>query len=368
MPPKSNITVKAQTLDFESKVDEIAKLVRSFVELKSGFGEDHVKSRTMQNILKQFDIDHTGKLDAKEFSRALDYMNITYTPDERDALFDRFDTDQSGTLSFKEFSDAMFGVVPAPLGNPEARGVVKKFKEKMIKRAGDQGVRGMTRSLVLMDKDGSNCLSKEELFNGLQKYGLRECTLADVDVLLKHFDRDGSGTISLTEFFRALRGHMPKRRVELVRQAYKILDVNGDENITLEELARAYDVSGHPAVKKGEKTPEQVLKEFSASWDKNPDGNITWAEWLDYYSDISAGIELDDYFELMMRNCWHISGGTGVAANTTCRRVLVTHKDGHQTIEEIKNDLGIGPKDLDKMRERLAEQGIRDITKIEIYS
>lgn len=41
-----------------------------------------------------------------------------------------------------------------------------------------------------------------------------------------------------------------------------------------------------------------------------------------------------------MRNAWHISGGQGVCGNTTCRRVLVTHADGTQTVEEIPNDLG----------------------------
>ena len=44
----------------------------------------------------------------------------------------------------------------------------------------------------------------------------------------------------------------------------------------------------------------------------------------------------------MIRNAWHISGGEGWCANSSCRRVLVTHNDGHQTVEEIKNDIGMG--------------------------
>lgn len=366
MPPKpaAAVATKGPILDFESRVDEVTKLLRSFVELKSGFGEDHVKSRTLQNILKQFDIDHTGALDSREFAKALDYMNITCTDDERECLFARFDGNRSGTVTFKEFGDAVFGLVPAPLGNPEARAVIKKFKEKMLARAGDNAVRGLTRSLSLMDKDASGTLSKEELFNGLQRYGVA-CTLADCDIVLKHFDRNGEGRVDLTEFLRGIRGHLPTKRIELVRLAYSILDGNHDQSVTLDELRSAYDVSKHPAVVKGEKTANQVLQEFSSGWDKSGDGVITFDEWCDYYADISASIERDDYFETMIRNCWHISGGS--VGNTTCRRVLVTFKDGRQSIEEIKNDLGIGPKDVDKMKANLEKQGLKDIVKIELY-
>ena len=63
---------------------------------------------------------------------------------------------------------------------------------------------------------------------------------------------------------------------------------------------------------------------------------VTFTEFSDYYSSVSASIDDDDYFELMMRNSWHISGGEGWCANSSCRRVLVTHADGRQTVEEIK--------------------------------
>jgi hypothetical protein len=70
----------------------------------------------------------------------------------------------------------------------------------------------------------------------------------------------------------------------------------------------------------------------------------------------------------MMRNAWHISGGKGWCANSTCRRVLVTHNDGHQSVQEIKNDLGMKDDDFDAMRENLKSQGINDVKEIELAS
>ena len=68
------------------------------------------------------------------------------------------------------------------------------------------------------------------------------------------------------------------------------------------------------------------------------DGIITFQEFHEYYRDISAGIDSDDYFELMVRNAWHISGGEGAAANTSCRRVLVTHSDKSEEVVEVRSD------------------------------
>ena len=68
---------------------------------------------------------------------------------------------------------------------------------------------------------------------------------------------------------------------------------------------------------------------------------MTAQEFEQYYSNVSSSIDDDDYFELMMRNAWHISGGEGWCANSSNKRVLVTHADGSQTVEEVKNDLGV---------------------------
>ena len=109
-----------------------------------------------------------------------------------------------------------------------------------------------------------------------------------------------------------------------------------------------YDTSKHPDVIKGTKTPQEVLSEFLETFEvgsTDKDGKVTFEEFEHYYSNVSSSIDDDDYFELMMRNAWHISGGEGWCANTANRRVLVTHADGKQTVEEVKNDLGIAADD-----------------------
>merc|ERR1711907_201255 len=111
---------------------------------------------------------------------------------------------------------------------------------------------------------------------------------------------------------------------------------------TIQEFMDAYNANEHPEVQAGKMTPQEAVSEFMEVFDSDqPDGVITLPEFMDYYKGLSVGIENDDYFELMIRNAWHMSGGEGWAANTSCRRVLVTHGDGSQEVVEIENDLGV---------------------------
>ena len=69
----------------------------------------------------------------------------------------------------------------------------------------------------------------------------------------------------------------------------------------------------------------------------------------------------------MMRNAWHISGGEGAAQNTTCLRVLVTHLDESQTIDETsRKRFGIRRlEDMEGIRARLEKQRIKDIKEVQ---
>lgn len=74
-----------------------------------------------------------------------------------------------------------------------------------------------------------------------------------------------------------------------------------------------------------------------AQWDTiKKDGIVTPEEWIEYYGDVSASIDDDDYFELMIRNAWHIAGGKGQYENTTIKRELVRDADGNERVVMAK--------------------------------
>ena len=161
---------------------------------------------------------------------------------------------------------------------------------------------------------------------------------------------------------------MSYERKQIVRQAFNILDKTGDGYVTVEDILQSYDTSTHPNVAGGRMSPQEAAEELLHNFEQGQesDGKVTWGEFLDYYKGMSAAIDDDSYFELMMRNAWHMSGGSGAAANTSNRRVLVLHSDGRQEVVEIKNDLGVKKSDKQKMIELLRRQGVKDIADIRL--
>ena len=70
----------------------------------------------------------------------------------------------------------------------------------------------------------------------------------------------------------------------------------------------------------GKKTEEEVLQEFLETFEahramntkndaasKQGDGEITLNEFFDYYSNVSASIDNDEYFQLMITNAWNLN-------------------------------------------------------------
>merc|ERR1712118_134631 len=113
----------------------------------------------------------------------------------------------------------------------------------------------------------------------------------------------------------------------------------------------------------------EVLKEFLASFgDTNQDGRISREEFRAYYDGVSAFIDQDGYFELMLRNSFHLAGGVGQSANTSNLRVCATFQDGHDEWLTVEDDLGLNLRSRNAASEimaRLKQQGYRGIVTVD---
>eukprot|EP01036_Dinobryon_divergens_P023420 gene23420-31764_t len=265
---------------------------------------------------------------------------------------------------------AVAPVIPVkPVYTPEVSAVdtLMELLRESFKARGATGIVGIGRKFRIVDKNKSGTVDLAEFTQMINEHGFK-WTTEQIKIVFQSFDKDKSGSLIYDEFLLEIRGEMNYRRHQLVLQAYEILDADKSGVIEIDDIKSKYNGKKHPDVIAGKRTEESVLREFLDTFDspEGKDGKVTPDEFVAYYNNISASIDNDDYFELMIRNAWHISGGEGWCANTSCRRVLVIHTDGRQTVEEIKNDIGMKADDKEAMLKNLADQGIVDVQSIEL--
>ena len=264
-------------------------------------------------------------------------------------------------------SDALSVVPESKSGNDETMDVhalLDEFRTALREKYSvTEGIFGLKKYFRSNDIDQNKSLDNTEFDAMLNALELG-WSIAQRRIIFSFFDRRKEERIEVEDFINVVRGQLNSRRKQLVLAAFKLFDANGNGVIEKEDVMTKYSARRHPEVLVGNASEDQIFSSFLDVFDANHDETVSVQEFCDYYACLSAVIDNDDYFELMIRNAWHISGGRGWAANSTCLRVLVRHVDGHESVQEIKNDLGLDVEDIAVLRANLEAQGITDLAGI----
>jgi len=297
----------------------------------------------VRKIFRHWDLDGFGTIEFSEFTKALESMGCSFPEFEQRALFAKYDKDGNNKLDYEEFSswfairgsgnnpnvNPVFGVTREPPNQ-----VLSKILET-LKARGAHGIRGLGIVLRRMDNNGDKKMDRNEFMWGLRENG-HTLSPSEFERIFKYFDRNNDGKISYDEFLRGIRGELNPRRTKLIKMAFAKLDRDNSGIVDINDVVDQMDVSFHPKFKSGEMSKNDILNEFISQWDTNvQDGKVTVAEFIDYYKDVSASIDEDDYFELMIRNAWHLDGGEGQYENTTIKRTLKTDAQGNQSVVKV---------------------------------
>ncbi len=196
--------------------------------------------------------------------------------------------------------------------NKAADQILQKFRDRLSKRGG-KGIIGLQRQFKIFDDNNSKTLELNEFSKACKDFKV-DLNQNEIKILFNAFDIDGSGCVDYNEFLREVRGEMNGYRKKITLQAFDKLDADRSGIIEIAEVKALYNCKNHPDVKSGKKTEEDVYGDFISTFEMHHgntkgrrDKRVTREEFLEYYNNISASIDLDEYFEVMMNNAWKLS-------------------------------------------------------------
>ena len=281
---------------------------------------------------KYFDLDNSGECDREEWLKALTKIGITgFNEQKLLELFEAYDQNKNGSLDYKEFVGAIFNDEDEEDEKPKNLNknndgnegenvksalkdskIMDKFREKILSRGG-KGILGLARQFKIFDDNNSGTLDLPELTKAIKDFRV-DISPNEIKILFSIIDSDQTGEVSYDEFLREIRGDMNKFRTDLVDKAFSKLDTNGSGVVDMDEIKKLYNCKKHPDVINGKKTEDEVYTEFMETFQLHAalkgkgikDREISRSEFQEYYENISASIDRDDYFELMMNNAWKL--------------------------------------------------------------
>jgi len=163
----------------------------------------------------------------------------------------------------------------------------------------------------------------------------------EMSALFALFDIYGYGYINYDEFMFAVRGQIHPRRRQLIAWAWYTIDYNKEGCVDPEEVIGRYNAAMHPDVKSNFKNPQECFRDFLKAFEVSGEipGKVSRVEFENYYYNVSASIERDEYFEQLMRWVWNLNDNSPGWGNFF-RRYNVVHMDGRESYEDMWGDYG----------------------------
>eukprot|EP00928_Gymnodinium_smaydae_P095478 TRINITY_DN8222_c4_g1_i1.p1 TRINITY_DN8222_c4_g1~~TRINITY_DN8222_c4_g1_i1.p1 ORF type:complete len:526 (-),score=133.67 TRINITY_DN8222_c4_g1_i1:160-1593(-) len=201
---------------------------------------------------------------SKAFITRMLTMDASKRPSFGELLEDPFLTSKGGGDSK--------GKVASDLGTrlKNFRGVSKMKKVALTciaQQLNDSSLEELKNTFRALDVNQDGTLTAKEIVEGMQRH--KVSIPEDLTTILKTLDTDGSGVIDYTEFMAATLTTKQYLTDDALWAAFRVFDIDGDGNITREELEKVLSEKEN-----GAEGAAELIREA----DFNGDGNISFDE------------------------------------------------------------------------------------------
>jgi len=272
---------------------------------------------------------HAAEINMEEFQDKLDNIGIELP---ETLISELWRSNASGDLDVKKciqildadiFKSRAFGENKL---SEEAEKIKIEFQEA-IKSRGCNSLFELKRVFITIDTDGSKSLSLAEFKKAIRDFNI-EASDDEIRLLFNYFDNSGDGTLSYDEFLLALCPSLSPSRKKLVNISFAKLDRLGERKFSLDTLIDNFNPTFHHDVLANIKTERQVTTDVINFFAHDNDSQeITYESFLSFFTFVSASIDDDKEFEDMIKNCFQLKD-----SKTPPPPAIPSYKSGTQKV------------------------------------
>ncbi len=340
---------------------------------------------------KFFDLQNSGKCKPQEFLRSLVRVGVNnVNEDNLNDYFKLYDHENKGEIKYRDFIEEIFSPntqqrqIIQNINTPSQKNTDSDFQNQKsrIEKALEENKRliskiqesfkeeGVEKLFDLelafrdLDKENNGNINIDEFFKICSEYPFN-INKNEAKIFFNCFDPDREGHINYDDVLAIIHGQLNMKRTKLIESAFKFLDINNQGSIDLIDLLQRFSTKNHPDVINQKYSEDEIEKNFINCFKKHhkyfndDDNRVSFDEFIDFYENISLGIDDDAYFENLIVNFWNLNSNTVTAGvRTKNDNDSNTNKKPNKLISpEQKESLDI----LNKIRDALKYKGSKAV-------
>ena len=208
-------------------------------------------------------------------------------------------------------------------------------------------------------------ISLNDLNNIFQEMRLN-ISLNDLKIIFNILNKNQNNNISIDELINLIKGNLDERRKIYIVGIFSNIDTEKAGEVSIQLLKNIYNTKNHPDVLNGTKSQEEAYEQFCYSLDLyceingiSKNGNISFENFIDYYSGISSCIPDEVYFEDLLKAVWDNSNSnSNINSNNDINYNNNANDNINNTNSNINNEnnnyglnsilMGISPNDRNR--------------------
>ena len=175
----------------------------------------------------------------------------------------------------------------------------------------NNGIKLFTFIKNLRMKESNNSqISINDLYNLFQEMRIN-VPYEDLKILFNYANKNNNDILSTEQLINIIKGSLNEQRKLYIVEVFSKIDTEQTKKISIQLLKNTFNAKKHPEVINGTKSKEEILEQFCYSLDLyceingiEKNGDLSFENFVDYYSCVSASIPDEVYFEDMINGVW----------------------------------------------------------------